>query len=614
MKTTQTHAPLFDSFLFLIDVLILQFINQHPDYQIDKSELKKIGSDALKQACETFDPLTHYPFEEFASQIILQAFKKEYTAWQSANGLLSMEGIIIKGKIDISAINQQTRPSPRSTEHISNIYRHRNSLSRAQTIAEINQPSYYDSNTDEYKTKNKHGLQLVKKEPLSTFSISVDTASYGLVRKQIMDGHLPNPESVRTEELINYFDYNYPNPQPNEQLGVSYEIGTCPWQPKHQLVKIALKAKEIEKENLPASHLVFLIDVSGSMEGRDRLELVKSSLKMLTDQLRNTDKISILVFSNDVEVLLDNESGSNKDTIKNIINGLYASGGTYGANAIQKAYEIAKKNFIKEGNNRVVLCTDGDFNIGVSSEEGLEKLVAEKAKSNIFLTIFGYGMGNYKDSKVKTLALKGHGNYAYIDTLLEANQAVVKEYSNAMFAAAKDVKIQVEFNPTKVNAYRLIGYETNILEAEDFNDDQKDAGVVGVGHKVTALYELVPDSAPLVDPLKYQQKKNEETTNTPFPEELMTIKIRYKMPDKNISKKIELPVIANPNSKSSPDFNFAAAVAMFGEILSNSEYRGNASYDKIIALAKPTVHLDESGYRHEFVRLVEAVGNLECKI
>lgn len=419
---------------------------------------------------------------------------------------------------------------------------------------------------------------------------------------------MPKTESVRTEELINYFNYNYPQPGNDAQIAVSCETGACSWQPNHRIARIAIKAKEIDADQLPASHLVFLIDVSGSMEGSNRLDLIKRSLKILTDQLRDIDKISVVVFSNEVEVILNNESGISKDIIKKVLDRLSASGGTNGQGAIQMAYKIANQNFIKDGNNRVVFCTDGDFNIGISDEKKLEKLINKESKSNIFLSVFGFGMGNYKDNKVKSLSLKGHGNYAYIDSLFEAKKSMVNEFSGAFYAMAKDVKVQVEFNPAKVNAYRLIGYETSKLAHEDFNNDQKDAGVMGVGQKVTVLYELVPADVHLIDPLKYQAA--EDTKFESHTDELLTVKVRYKMPVESTSMKIELPVNdTNPNEASS-DFRFASAVAMFGQILSESEYKGDASFAKVLELAKSAVNDDESGHRHEFVRLVELAAAL----
>jgi Ca-activated chloride channel family protein len=408
---------------------------------------------------------------------------------------------------------------------------------------------------------------------------------------------------VRAEELINYFKYNYPQPEPGEQIAMTYEIGECPWQSKHKLVKIALKAKEIQRENLPASHLVFLIDCSGSMGVNNRIDMVKNSLKMLANQLKSTDKISIIAFSNNVQILLNNESGSNIENIKNTIDQLYSRGGTNGERAIETAYAIAKDNFIPGGNNRVVLCTDGDFNIGVNTEKELENLISEKSRMNVFLSVYGFGMGNFKDNKVKTLSLKGHGNYAYIDSLLEANQAIIKDYSGAMFAVAKDVKIQVEFNPAKVSAYRLIGYETGKLNSTDFNNDQKEAGVMGVGQQVTALYEIMPDNVYMVDPLKYQQVDVMEPKT--YSDEFMTVKVRYKMPEEDLSKKIELAVIDNNSGEVSSDFRFASAVAMFGQILSESNHKGNSSFTKVIELANEALDYDESGNRHEFVKMVE---------
>ncbi len=596
------HIRLMLSHPYLIDEVLNDYLEKNPIVKFNRNELIEICKEALKNAIFIYDPQKNGLFKTFATLIIVEALNDPCL---SVNFLK-----LSKKKKKKKIINTYIGTESFYNQSISLCSRP-NILPKLSysNICEYRLNGYHlKSNTDEYKHKKKEGFLIVKNKPMSTFSINVDTASYGIIRKHILAGKLPNAESVRTEELINYFNYKYPQPENNEQIAVSCETGICPWQHKHQIAKIAIKAKEINSENLPASHLVFLIDVSGSMEGASRLELVKLSLIMLTDQLRDIDRISVVIFSNEVSVLINNERGENKEKIKDIIAKLYASGGTYGERAIQKAYKIAKTNFIENGNNRVVLCTDGDFNIGVNDEKGLEELIKEKAESNIFLSIFGYGMGNFKDNNVKTLALKGHGNYAYIDSLLEANHAMVKEYSGAMVAMAKDVKVQVEFNPAKVNAYRLIGYETSKLRHEDFNNDQKEAGVMGVGQKVTVMYEIVPVDVHLIDPLKYQ--KDETISHKTFSEELMTVKVRYKMPEENISKKIELPINENNHGEVSSDFRFASSVAMFGQILTNSEYIGVADFANVIELAKSTVNEDESGHRHEFVSLVELAVSL----
>lgn len=466
-----------------------------------------------------------------------------------------------------------------------------------------------EPNTEEYKDIEENGFQKTDKTPLSTFSIDVDAASYSNLRRFINDGELPPADAVRTEELVNYFSYNYPQPTGNESVKITTEVGECPWNAKHRLVRIGLKAKEIPTENLPASNLVFLIDVSGSMYGPERLDLVKSSLKLLVNNLRDKDKVAIVVYAGAAGEKLASTPGSDKQKIREAIDGLEAGGSTAGGEGIKLAYKIAKKNFIANANNRIILCSDGDFNVGISSEQELEKLIENERRTGVFLTVLGYGMGNYKDSKMQTLAEKGNGNHAYIDNLQEANRVLVNEFGATMHTAAKDVKLQIEFNPTQVQAYRLIGYESRLLADEDFNNDAKDAGEMGAGHTVTAFYEVIPvgvvsNFAGKVDGLKYQPQSQPAWKTTS--NELLTVKLRYKAPDGNVSKKIELPVLDSQTNRVSSDFRFASAVAMFGQLVRNSDYKADATYNKVIALAKTALDNDEKGYRREFVRLAEA--------
>lgn len=421
---------------------------------------------------------------------------------------------------------------------------------------------------EEYKAIQENGFKKVWDNPLSTFSIDVDVASYSNMRRFLNKGELPPADAIRTEELINYFSYNYAQPTGNDPVRITSEIGTCPWNEQHRLVRIGLKAKEIPTENLPASNLIFLIDVSGSMYGPERLDLVKSSLKLLVNNLRDKDKVAIVVYSGAAGEKLASTPGSDKQKIREAIDELEAGGSTAGGEGIKLAYKIARKNFITGGNNRIILCTDGDFNVGVSSDQELEKLIEQKRKSGVFLTVLGYGMGNYKDSKMQTLAEKGNGNHAYIDNLQEANRVLVNEFGATLHTVAKDVKLQVEFNPTQVQAYRLIGYESRLLADEDFNNDTKDAGEMGAGHTVTAFYEVIPvgvksDFTGKVDDLKYQ-KKQKTATSVNDSNELLTVKLRYKTPDGNTSKKIEQALTDSKNNRVSADFRFAAAVAMFG--------------------------------------------------
>lgn len=469
-------------------------------------------------------------------------------------------------------------------------------------------------NAEEYKEIAENNFKTVSESPLSTFSIDVDAASYSNMRRYINKGELPPADAIRTEELINYFSYDYPQPTGNDPVKITTEVGACPWNVKHRLVRIGLKAKEIPTDKLPVSNLVFLIDVSGSMYGPQRLGLVQSSLKLLVNNLRDEDRVAIVVYSGSAGEKLPSTSGSDKQKIREAIDELTAGGSTAGGAGIKLAYKMAKQNFVKGGNNRIILCTDGDFNVGVSSDEGLEKLIEQERKSGVFLTVLGYGMGNYKDSKMQVLAEKGNGNHAYIDNLQEANRVLVNEFGATMHTVAKDVKLQIEFNPSQVQAYRLIGYESRLLKDEDFNNDAKDAGEMGAGHTVTAFYEVVPagiksDFTGKVDDLKYQKTKPAPAV-TNNSKELLTVKLRYKAPDGNTSKKIEQPLIDDKKEKVSSDFRFASAVAMFGQLLRDSDFKGDATYDKVISLAKTSLDNDEKGYRREFIRLAETAEGL----
>ena len=470
-------------------------------------------------------------------------------------------------------------------------------------------------NTEEYDRIQENGFRSVADTPLSTFSIDVDPASYSNMRRFINRGELPPADAIRTEELVNYFSYDYPKPTGNDPVKITVEAGTCTWNTAHRLVRIGLKAKEIPTEQLSASNLVFLIDISGSMWGANRLDLVKSSLKLLVNNLRNKDKVAIVTYAGSAGVKLEATSGGDKQKIREAIDELTAGGSTAGGAGIHLAYQIAKKNFISDGNNRIILCSDGDFNVGVSSAEGLEQLIEKERKSGVHLTVLGYGMGNYKDMKIQVLAEKGNGNHAYIDNLQEANRVLVGEFGATLHTVAKDVKLQVEFNPFQVQAYRLIGYESRLLKDEDFNNDAKDAGDMGAGHTVTAFYEVIPagvknEYVGKVDDLKYQ-KKEKMTLKPTGSDELLTVKLRYKAPDKDVSRKMELPFVDNKGDSVSSDFRFASAVVMFGQLLRDSDFKGTADYDKVIKLAKQGVNNDERGYRREFIRLVEAAKGLE---
>lgn len=472
----------------------------------------------------------------------------------------------------------------------------------------------FNTETYDYITENRF-LQ-VKENPLSTFSIDVDAASYSNVRRFLNLGQLPPAGAVRIEELVNYFHYDYPQPLKENPFSINTEISDCPWNKDNKLVLIGLQGKKIPTENLPASNLVFLIDVSGSMDMPNKLPLVKASMKMLVDQLREKDKVAIVVYAGNAGLVLPSTSGEDKTKIKTAIDNLEAGGSTAGGEGIKLAYKIAKQNLEKKGNNRVILCTDGDFNVGVSSDDEMVRLVENERKSGVFLTVLGYGMGNYKDSKMQQLADKGNGNHAYIDQLSEAKKVLVNEFGGTLFTIAKDVKLQVEFNPSKVQGYRLLGYENRMLNKEDFNNDKKDAGELGSGHTVTALYEIIPagvksDFLEKVDPLKYQSKivPVEKASHSG---EIMTVKFRYKAPDGEDSKLIEHPVLDEHVSlaKTSDNFRFAASVAEFGMLLRDSEFKSLSSYVNVLNLARSAKGNDEEGYRTEFIRMVENASSL----
>jgi Ca-activated chloride channel family protein len=416
--------------------------------------------------------------------------------------------------------------------------------------------------------------------------------------------------------MINYFHYEYPQPTDEHPFSINTEISDCPWNKDNKLVLIGLQGKKIPTESLPASNLVFLIDVSGSMDEPNKLPLVKASMKMLVDQLREQDKVAMVVYAGNAGLVLPSTSGDEKTKIKDAIDRLDAGGSTAGGAGIKLAYKIAKENFAKSGNNRVILCTDGDFNIGASSDDEMERLIDGERKSGVFLTVLGFGMGNYKDSKMEKLADKGNGNHAYIDQLSEAKKVLVSEFGGTLFTIAKDVKLQIEFNPAKVQGYRLIGYENRLLNKEDFNNDKKDAGELGSGHTVTALYEVIPvgvksDLLEKVDSLKYQ-KNFVALSKTSYGDEIMTVKFRYKAPDEEVSKLIEHPVVDKQIliAKTTDNFRFAASVAEFGMLLRNSEFRSTSSFADVLVLARKAKGNDEEGYRSEFVRLVENAESL----
>jgi len=465
-------------------------------------------------------------------------------------------------------------------------------------------------NTEEYDAIHESKYLDVSKNALSTFSIDVDKASYGNIRRFITSGQMPEKDAVRIEEMINYFSYDYQEPKGEDPFAVNTELSKCPWNDQHRLLHIGIQGKNISTENLPPSNLVFLIDVSGSMDEQNKLPLLKSAFRLLVNQLRGKDKIAIVVYAGAAGVVLSSTPGNQKDIILSAIDKLEAGGSTAGGEGIELAYKIAKENFKESGNNRVILATDGDFNVGTSSNAEMEKLIDQKRETGIFLTVLGFGMGNYKDSKMEILADKGNGNYAYIDNILEAEKVFVKEFGGTLFTIAKDVKIQVEFNPAKVKAYRLIGYENRALKNEDFNDDKKDAGELGSGHTVTALYEIIPanngENVSGIDELKYQKQQiNPKAYDS---KEIITLKLRYKLPNGDQSKLIQKPVMdENINfNETSNNFKFSSAVAEFGLILRNSEYKGKSNLVDVIKLAESSKGKDKEGYRAEFIKLVHS--------
>lgn len=460
-------------------------------------------------------------------------------------------------------------------------------------------------NTEEYSNIVESGYKSVAANPLSTFSVDVDTASYANVRRMIEYGDYVNPEAVRIEEFINYFDYSYPQPTTDDPFSVTTELSDCPWNDETKLLLVGLKAEEIQREEREPLNLVFLIDVSGSMFSEDKLPLVQKAFTMLTDNLTEDDRISIVTYAGEERVVLKGTSGADKEKIKEAINSLEAGGSTYGEAGINRAYELAEKYFIKNGNNRVLLATDGDLNVGLSSEEELTELIEEKRESGVFLSVLGFGTGNIKDNRMEALADHGNGNYSYIDSELEAKKVLVEEMSGTLYTVAKDVKIQVEFNPANVSGYRLIGYENRALADEDFADDTKDAGEIGAGHTVTALYEIVPNSSGTSIPeaeLKYQQN-----TVTGNKNELLTVSLRYKQPDGDTSKLLAVPVTMESYSKKMPaNMTFAAAAAEFGMVLRGSEYRGSASCEQILEMLEGYDFKDDE-YKSEFVYLVRTM-------
>lgn len=490
----------------------------------------------------------------------------------------------------------------------------------SKEIADKKDEGKKQENTDEFNKIVENPFVTPQVNPLSTFSIDVDNASYTNCRSLINNGQMPNKDAVRIEEFINYFDYEYPNPTGEHPFSITTEVAPAPWNPQHQLVHIGLQGKKLNYEQLAPCNLVFLLDVSGSMEDANKLPLLRSSLKLLLNELSSKDRIAIVVYAGAAGLVLPSTSASEKGKIIDALDNLQAGGSTAGGAGIELAYKIAKENFIKDGNNRIILATDGDFNVGMSSQNDLVRMIEEKRKEGVFLTICGFGMGNYKDGTMEEISRNGNGNYYYIDQIGEAKKVFVKKMRATLFTIAKDVKLQVEFNPSKVQAYRLIGYENRMLKSEDFNDDKKDAGELGAGHTVTALYEIIPvgvksEFVKTVDKLKYQQTSTNNTANSTG-NEMMTIKFRYKKPNEEVSKLMEQEIVKSNVStleKSSENFRFSAAVAEFGLLLRDSEFKANTSFDETLKLANGAIGKDTEGYRKEFIKLVESCGLMAKK-
>jgi Ca-activated chloride channel family protein len=462
-------------------------------------------------------------------------------------------------------------------------------------------------NTEGYSAIHENGFKSPIREPLSTFSIDVDAASYSNVRRFINEGQKPVPDAVRIEELINYFDYDYPQPKNGHPFSIIYELGDCPWNSANKLLHIGLQGEKMMNDEVPPSNLVFLLDVSGSMDEPNKLPLLIKAMKLLVSQLRAQDRVAIVVYAGSSGLVLPSTSGNQKEKINTALERLQAVGSTAGSAGLKLAYQVAEENFMKDGNNRIILATDGDFNIGPSSNAEMERMIETYRNKGIFISVTGFGMGNYKDDKMEIIADKGNGNYAYIDNLMEAKKVFINEFSSTLYTIAKDVKIQIEFNPAYVKEYRLVGYENRLLNEEDFDNDRKDAGELGAGHTVTALYEIVPakGNADQSRRLKYQQ--SDVLPEASVTNELATIKFRYKKPDsdKSILMTETIPHAALPIGKTSENFRFSAAVAGFGMLLRESEYKGTMDYDQVLALARAAKGLDKDGYRAEFIRLVE---------
>ena len=514
-------------------------------------------------------------------------------------GMITKE-VNVKGK---KIVNVKLEESQESLEEVVVV-----AYATSRKRALVGAVSTIGVNNESYSKISENDFRDVSKNPLSTFSVDVDRASYSNIRRHINNGDLPPIDAVRIEEMINYFKYDYPKPKADEPFSVNTELSSCPWNEDNLLLHVGLQGKKIKMENLPQSNIVFLIDVSGSMSDYNKLPLLKSSLKLLLENLRPEDRVAIVVYAGNSGLVLPSTSCSEKQTIIDALDDLSAGGSTAGGAGLTLAYKVANENFIKNGNNRIILATDGDFNVGLSSNSDMERLIETEREKGIAISVLGYGMGNYKDDKMEIIADKGNGNYAYIDNLLEARKVLVNEFGGTLFTIAEDVKFQLEFNPNLVSKYRLIGYENRLLNEEDFEDDEKDAGEIGAGHTVTALYEIKPAKNKKRSKGKLKYQTSQLTKKALESNELITIQLRYKNPGEKKSKLMEQSVINTPVefSQSSDNFRFSASIVEFGMLLRNSKYKGSTTWASAFELAKNSKGEDEEGYRGEMLRLLKS--------
>ena len=557
-------------------------------------------------------PLGRGQLEEVvvAEQLSNSPAKEIYDHATSAPSMPNRSPMVLEETV-VAAVRQKSENLPASSSMAKQMrsYDHLGSIMVDEYIEydDVIVDTYEDEGRDDFESFEINPVKQVSEEPVSTFSVDVDTSSYSFVRRQLNSGYLPQKDAVRAEEMINYFDYNYDVPASRKQpFKPNVYVTPTPWNKNTKLIHIGIKGYEIKPEKKPASNLVFLLDVSGSMNSPDKLPLVKQSMSLLLDTLNNNDTVSIVVYAGAAGTVLEPTKASEKQTILSALNRLQAGGSTAGAQGIKLAYQLAEANFEKDAVNRVILATDGDFNVGITNNNQLQNFIERKRDKGIFLSILGFGQGNYKDHRMQRLAQNGNGVAAYIDTLSEAQKVLVDEASSMLFPIAKDVKIQVEFNPDTVSEYRLIGYETRHLNREDFNNDKVDAGDIGAGHTVTAIYEVTPANSKVqsIDENRYQQQS--KSTKADYNGEYAFLKIRYKLPDETKSKLITQPINFSvlTKTKANKDVQFATAVAAFAQILQGGKYTGDYSYDDIIKLAQHNKGADEFGYRTEFIQLV----------